>query len=68
MTPAFTFLEQHSRGFDLARDPIATWFFAVVVVRLDDRFLLVHERKHGQLWYLPAGRAEPGETLVAAGE
>lgn len=38
----------------------------MVVVRKDDRFLLVHERKHGQLWYLPAGRAEPGETLAAA--
>jgi phosphatase NudJ len=37
-----------------------------VVVRLGRRFLVVHERKHGQLWYLPAGRVEPGETLVDA--
>ena len=36
----------------------------MVVVRLRDRFLLVHERKHGQLWDLPAGRVEPGETLA----
>jgi 8-oxo-dGTP pyrophosphatase MutT (NUDIX family) len=50
----------------VARDPIPTWYFAVVVVRHEDRFLLVHEKKHGQLWYLPAGRAEPGETLEIA--
>src|SRR5216684_2915660 len=50
----------------MARDPIPTWFFAVVVVRRADRFLLVRERTHGQLWYLPAGRAEFGETLQAA--
>jgi 8-oxo-dGTP pyrophosphatase MutT (NUDIX family) len=50
----------------MPRDPIPTWYFALVVVRQDERFLLVHERKHGQLWYLPAGRAEPGETLPMA--
>jgi phosphatase NudJ len=27
---------------------------------------VVRERKHGQLWYLPAGRVEPGERLVEA--
>ncbi|APR84521.1 Nudix-like NDP and NTP phosphohydrolase YmfB [Minicystis rosea] len=43
--------------------PIPTWFIAVVVVRRGDRFLLVHERKHGQRFYLPAGRVEPGESL-----
>ncbi len=52
----------------MKRDPIPTWFFVVVVVRRGDRFLVVHERKHGQLWYLPAGRVEPGEDLVAAAE
>jgi phosphatase NudJ len=52
----------------MARDPIPTWFFVLVVVRLGRRFLLVHERKHGQLWYLPAGRVEPGETFVQAAE
>src|SRR5207244_8580287 len=51
-------------GAAMPRDPIPTWFFALVVVRKGDRFLLVHERKHGQLWYLPAGRVEPGETLA----
>jgi len=50
----------------MASDPIPTWFFAVVVVRRADRFLLVRERKHGQTWYLPAGRVEGGETLPAA--
>lgn len=50
----------------MAREPIPTWCFAVVVVRRGDQFLLVHERKHGQLWYLPAGRVERGETFVAA--
>ena len=50
----------------MARDPIPTWFFSLVVVRLGHRFLVVQERKHGQLWYLPAGRAEAGETLVEA--
>jgi len=45
------------------RDPIPTWFFAMVIVRKGDRFLLVHERKHGQLWYIPGGRVEPGESI-----
>lgn len=49
----------------MAREPIPTWYFALVVVQHEDRFLLVQERKHGQLWYLPAGRVEPGETLAA---
>jgi phosphatase NudJ len=43
-----------------------TWYFALVVVRLGHRFLLVHERKHGQGWYLPAGRVEAGETILDA--
>jgi phosphatase NudJ len=50
----------------MPRDPIPTWFFALVVVRRGGRFLLVHERKHSQLWYLPAGRVESGESLAAA--
>lgn len=48
----------------MARPSIPTWFFALVVVRLGHRFLIVRESKHEQLWYLPAGRAEPGETLI----
>ncbi len=50
----------------MSRLPIPTWSFALVVVRLGRRFLLVQERKHGQLWYLPAGRVEPGESWVEA--
>ncbi|MGK3966241.1 NUDIX domain-containing protein [Sorangium sp. So ce118] len=50
----------------MSRSPIPTWCFAVVLVKLGDRFLLVHERKHDQLWYLPAGRVEPGETFAEA--
>lgn len=49
----------------MAREAIPTWYFALVVVREGDRFLLVHERKHGQRWYLPAGRVEPGELLAS---
>jgi ADP-ribose pyrophosphatase YjhB (NUDIX family) len=50
----------------MPRDPIPTWFFALVVVRRENRYLLVREQKHDQLWYLPAGRVEPGEGLVEA--
>jgi len=50
----------------MARDPIPTWFFVLAVVRRGAQFLLVHERKHGQLWYLPAGRVEPGEDFITA--
>ena len=50
----------------MARDPIPSWYFVLVVVRLGHRFLLVHERKHGQLWYLPAGRVELGEDFITA--
>jgi len=46
----------------VARTPIPTWCFAVVIVRKGDRFLLVQEAKRGQGWYFPAGRMEPGET------
>jgi phosphatase NudJ len=49
----------------VAREPIPTWSFVLVVVRHGDRFLLVQEVKHGQSWYLPAGRVDPGETLAA---
>lgn len=50
----------------MAREAIPTWFFVVVIVRKDDKFLLVHERKHGQKWYLPAGRIEPREDFIRA--
>lgn len=51
----------------MSRDPHALHLFALVVVESDDgRFLLVQERKHGQAWYLPAGRVDPGEDFPAA--
>lgn len=50
----------------MPKTPIPTWCFSLVVVRRDDRFLVVLEAKHGQHWYLPAGRVEPGETFAAA--
>lgn len=50
----------------MSREPIAAWCFAVAVVKLGRRVLLVRERKHGELWYLPAGRVEPGESFADA--
>ncbi|MFL5322558.1 MAG: NUDIX hydrolase, partial [Myxococcaceae bacterium] len=50
----------------MSRDPIPTWYFSLVVVRLGRRFLLVREAKHGQTWYLPGGRVDPGESLTDA--
>jgi len=45
---------------------ITSWMFSLAVIRLGHRFLVVRERKHGMLWYLPAGRVEPGETFAEA--
>lgn len=50
----------------MAREGLRHWCFAMAVVRLGRRFLVVRERKHGQGWYLPAGRVEAGETFVEA--
>ena len=50
----------------MPRAPIPTWCFALVVVRKGDQFLIVQESKHGQPWYLPAGRVEEGESFAAA--
>ncbi|MDC0717053.1 NUDIX domain-containing protein [Nannocystis bainbridge] len=48
----------------MPRPAVPSYYFALVVVRRADRFLVVHEVKHGQLWYLPAGRVEQGEALL----
>ncbi|MGL5132311.1 MAG: NUDIX hydrolase [Planktothrix sp.] len=45
---------------------ISTELFVVVVVRSDNRFLLIQEVKRNSPWYFPAGRVEPGETFMAA--
>ena len=51
----------------MSREAIPTWFIVLVVVRDGDRYLVVQEAKHQRgSWYLPAGRAEPGETLEQA--
>src|SRR5262245_5529076 len=50
----------------MAREPIPTWYYALVVVRDGVRFLVVREAKHGQGWYFPAGRVEPGESFADA--
>lgn len=39
-------------------------FVVIVVVEHDGRYLVVHETKHGQRWYLPAGGVEAGESLA----
>ena len=50
----------------MAGPPIQTWTFVVVVVRDEDKYLLVKEKKYGQVWYLPAGTVEAGETFAEA--
>lgn len=37
-----------------------------MIVRAENRFVLVQERKHRERWYLPAGRLEAGETFADA--
>ncbi len=48
------------------RHLLSTGLFVVVVVRSDNRFLLIQEVMGNRPWYFPAGRVEPGETFVAA--
>jgi len=50
----------------MARAPLPTWYFALVVVRRGHRFLLTQERKYASTWSIPGGRVEPGETLAEA--
>jgi phosphatase NudJ len=45
---------------------MAPFCFSLVLVKRGHRFLLVHERKHEQGWYLPAGRVEAGESFAMA--
>jgi len=50
----------------MGREPIPTYYFALVVVRRGHRFLMTQERKYGATWSIPGGRVEPGEALTAA--
>jgi phosphatase NudJ len=50
----------------VARAPLPTWYFALVVVRRGHRFLLTQERKYGSTWSIPGGRVEPGEGWAQA--
>lgn len=50
----------------MARVPLPTWYFALVVVRRGHRFLLTQERKYGSTWSIPGGRVEAGESLTQA--
>ena len=50
----------------MAREPIPTYYFALVVVRRGHRFLLTQEKKYGATWSIPGGRVEVGESLAAA--
>jgi ADP-ribose pyrophosphatase YjhB (NUDIX family) len=50
----------------MARVPLPTWYFALVVVRRGHRFLLTQERKYGSTWSIPGGRVEAGEALTDA--
>jgi phosphatase NudJ len=42
-------------------------FVVLVVVEHQGKYLVVHETKHGQLWYLPAGGIEEGESPADGG-
>ena len=44
----------------MAREAVSAYFIVLVVVEHEGRYLLIHEASHGQTWYLPAGRVEPG--------
>lgn len=50
----------------MAREPLPTWYFALVVVRRGHRFLLVQEKKYGESWSIPGGRVEKGEAIPDA--
>jgi 8-oxo-dGTP pyrophosphatase MutT (NUDIX family) len=50
----------------MGREPIPTYYFALVVVRRGHRFLMTQERKYGSTWSIPGGRVEVGESLEEA--
>jgi phosphatase NudJ len=50
----------------MGRSAIPSSFFVFTVVEHSGRFLVIRERKGAKAWYAPAGRLEPGETIVEA--
>jgi 8-oxo-dGTP pyrophosphatase MutT (NUDIX family) len=50
----------------MPRQAVPAYFFVLVVIEHAGRYLLIHERRPGEGWYLPAGGVEPGETLIEA--
>ena len=50
----------------MSRKAIPSWYFALVAVKKDNKYLLVQEQKGSQAWYLPAGRVEAGESFIDA--
>jgi 8-oxo-dGTP pyrophosphatase MutT (NUDIX family) len=50
----------------MGRRRIPSSFFVFVIVAHQGQVLLVRERKHGQLWYAPAGGLEAGESIAQA--
>lgn len=48
----------------MSNQAVPSYFIVLVVVEHEGRYLLIHEARHGQTWYLPAGRVEPGESLI----
>ncbi len=49
----------------MSMQPIPTWFFSVVIVRMGHRILLVEEQGE-KGWYFPAGQVGPNETMEGA--
>jgi ADP-ribose pyrophosphatase YjhB (NUDIX family) len=50
----------------MARTPVPTWSFALVVVKSGRKVALVRDTKDGLAWSLPGGRIESNEELLAA--
>ncbi len=50
----------------MSRAPIATYTFALVVVKLGRKVVLIRDEKDGRSWSLPGGRIGVGEELLSA--
>lgn len=50
----------------MSRAPIPTYTFALVVVKVGRKVVLIRDEKDGRSWSLPGGRIEPGEELLSA--